>query len=339
MIRESPKQVFFNEDVRLSAKRGGFLFSESTTFAGSFIHHFGGIQFGSFAKILSLHMILVTGADGQLGHCFQLASLLYPEITFHFACRAALDITQATALRRYLVDHTPRWIINCAAYTAVDKAENEPLTAQKINVKGVHNLASACADLDIGLVHFSTDYVYHSRQNTPFTETDKTSPKGVYARTKRLGERAALLMHPSRTVIIRTSWVYSAFGNNFVNTMLRLGAERAELNVVADQIGSPTYAPDLAEAVIRMLTNPGNKMQGIYNFSNEGVASWYDFARAIMEISGLPCRVNPILSREYPTTAQRPPFSVMDKTKIKKAFGLEIPYWRDSLRKCIARRG
>ncbi|MDX1912994.1 MAG: NAD(P)-dependent oxidoreductase, partial [Saprospiraceae bacterium] len=194
-------------------------------------------------------MILVTGADGQLGQCFQLASLLYPQLSFHFAGRASLDITDATAVRRYLAAQAPEWIINCAAYTAVDKAESDVLTAQKINVKGVQHLAAACADLHIGLVHFSTDYVYHSRQNTPFTETDKTSPKGVYARTKRSGELAALRLHPAQTVIIRTSWVYSEFGNNFVKTMLRLGAERAELNVVTDQIGSPTYAPDLAEAV------------------------------------------------------------------------------------------
>jgi dTDP-4-dehydrorhamnose reductase len=283
--------------------------------------------------------ILVIGADGQLGQCFRPLAPMFPSTSFVFAGRKEADITRAAGLYRYLAVQRPDWVVNCAAYTAVDKAESEPALARKVNTSGVKNLAKACAELDLGLLHFSTDYVYHSQQSTPFSETDRCNPQGIYARTKLAGEKAALLLHPDRTIIIRTSWVYAEHGQNFVNTMLRLGAERAELGVVADQIGSPTYAPDLAEATLRMLhtskEEQRDRLQGIYNYSNEGVASWYDFARAIIDVSGLSCRVKPIKTSDYPTPARRPPFSVMDKTKIKQAFKLEIPYWRDSLQRCL----
>ncbi len=291
-------------------------------------------------------MILVTGANGQLGQCFRQASAHWPGQTLVFAGSQALDISDRRAVRVYFKsrqskeEHKLNWVVNCAAYTAVDKAESEPEKARKINVLGTKNLAEACAEWGIPLVHFSTDYVYHNRQNTPFVETDSVRPQGVYARTKLAGERAAFRAQPL-TMVIRTSWVYSVFGQNFVKTMLRLGGERNVLNVVADQIGSPTYAPDLAEAVLTIIQKvasgavPKESIAGIWNYSNEGVASWYDFAVAIFELEKIPCRVWPVSTKDYPTPALRPPFSVLDKSKIKAAFGLEIPHWRERLRRCL----
>ncbi|MBC7775112.1 MAG: dTDP-4-dehydrorhamnose reductase [Phycisphaerae bacterium] len=294
-------------------------------------------------------MILVTGANGQLGQCFRQAATHWPGQVFVFAGSQELDLSDRRAVRAFikswqslqsLQDDKLRWVINCAAYTAVDKAESEPEKARKVNVLGTQNLAEACAEFGIPLVHFSTDYVYHNRQNTPFLETDPVSPKGVYARTKLAGERAALRAHPL-SMIIRTSWVYSAFGQNFVKTMLRLGREHATLKVVADQIGSPTYAPDLADAVLSIIQKvesgevPKESIAGIWHYANEGVASWYDFAAAIFELEKIPCRAYPIATKDYPTPARRPPFSVLDKSKIKAAFGLEIPHWRESLQQCL----
>lgn len=289
-------------------------------------------------------MILVTGANGQLGQCFRSLAAQYPELSFHFAGQAELDISNLKAVQAFFRKNSIQWVINCAAYTAVDKAESEPESAHRINVKGVKNLALACAPAGVPLFHFSTDYVYHNRQNTPFQEGDPVSPKGVYARTKLAGERAALKAYPG-TMVIRTSWVYSEFGNNFVKTMLRLGPERTSLNVVADQIGCPTYAPDLAAAVLQIIQKVARKekntadLAGIWHFANEGVASWYDLAVAVFDLSGIGCKVNPISTAEYPTPASRPPFSVLDKRKIKAAFGLEIPYWRVSLAVCLKHIG
>jgi dTDP-4-dehydrorhamnose reductase len=285
-------------------------------------------------------MILVTGANGQLGQCFRQAAAERPDWAFHFAGSGDLDVRDRRAVHRFFQGREIDWVINCAAYTAVDKAESEPDKAKKINTLGAKNLAEACAGQGIPLVHFSTDYVYHNRQNTPFREDDPTRPKGVYARTKLAGERAALRICP-HTMVIRTAWVYSAFGQNFVKTMLRLGRERAALRVVADQIGSPTYAPDLAEAVLQIIEKiergelPLASVAGIWHYSNEGVASWYDFATAIFELEKIPCRVLPIRTSEYPTPARRPPFSVLDKGKIKAVFDLEIPHWRESLKRCL----
>jgi len=292
-------------------------------------------------------MILITGANGQLGQCFRKASAHWPGKSFVFEGSQALDISDRRAVRAYFKSRQSkeedklRWVINCAAYTAVDKAESEPEKARKINVLGTKNLAEACAENGIPFVHFSTDYVYHSRQNTPFQETDRVSPKGVYARTKLAGERAAFRAQPL-SMVIRSSWVYSAFGQNFVKTMLRLGRERSELKVVADQIGTPTYAPDLADAVLTIIQKVESgelekeSIAGIWHYSNEGVASWYDFAAAIFELGGIECHVHPIATKDFPTAARRPPFSVLDKSKIKAAFGIEIPHWRESLRRCLA---
>lgn len=283
-------------------------------------------------------MLLITGANGQVGQCFRQLAVQYPDIQFVFAGSSDLDITNRRSLGQFLQKNKVKWVINCAAYTAVDKAEHEPNQARKVNVTGAKNLADACALCDIPLIHLSTDYVYHSRQNTPFREEDPVSPKGVYARTKLAGDRAVLKAHPTGAMVIRTSWVYSAFGQNFARTMLRLGAERPVLSVVFDQIGTPTYAPDLAVAILAIIRKvemgevSRNAISGVWHYSNEGVTSWYDFAEAIFDLQKLPCRVRPIETREYPTPAKRPPFSVLNKAKIKAAFGLEIPHWRESLK-------
>ncbi len=230
--------------------------------------------------------------------------------------------------------------MNCAAYTAVDKAESEAEKAALINVTGVQHLARACARHGALLIHFSSDYVYHGNQGTAFSETDPVSPAGVYARTKLAGEKAALEILPG-TMIIRTSWVYAREGHNFVNTMLRLGRERGHVRVVADQIGTPTYAPDLATAVLEIIGQVENgikkpeELAGTWNYSSEGVASWYDFAHAIFETAGVQAVAEPIESSEYPTPAKRPPFSVLNKSRIRKQFGLHIPHWRDSLKVCL----
>jgi len=285
-------------------------------------------------------MILVTGANGQLGQCFRQLADQNPNVYFYFAGSSELDITNKRMVRKFFDQHPVSWCINCAAYTAVDQAQKEPAVARKINISGVKNLAEACAPQGIPLIHFSTDYVYHTKQNTPFKEDDPVSPKGIYARTKRSGERAALLANPN-TMVIRTSWVYSEFAHNFVKTMLRLGRERSNLNVVYDQIGTPTYAPDLAAAVLDIIRKaeteavPPYLLAGIWHYSNEGVTSWYDFAKAIFEIKNIPCAVQPIESKAYPTPAMRPHFSLMDKSKIRTAFGLQIPHWRESLLRCL----
>jgi dTDP-4-dehydrorhamnose reductase len=290
--------------------------------------------------------ILITGANGQLGQCFRQLVAQYPQWRFVFTGSAELDVADRRAVAAFFGSFPTAekigWCINCAAYTAVDKAEGEPGKAKKINVSGARNLAEACAAQAIPMVHLSTDYVYHNRQNTPFRESDPVSPKSVYARTKLAGDRAVLKANPLASVI-RTSWVYSEFGNNFVKTMLRLGAERPALNVVFDQIGTPTYAPDLAAAILTMIRKVENRevapelAAGIWHYSNEGVTSWYDFAKAIFEIKGMPCLVHPIETKDYPTPAQRPHFSLLNKAKIKSAFGLDIPHWRDSLVLCLRR--
>lgn len=287
--------------------------------------------------------ILVTGGKGQVGQCFQQMADEYALWRFHFVDLDEIDITRRKSvfeLIRSLRSLDMKWCINCAAYTAVDKAETEPAKARQINVTGAKNLADACAEAGIPMIHLSTDYVYHNRQNTPFLENDPVSPKSVYARTKLAGDLAVLKANP-KAMVVRTSWVYSPFGNNFVKTMLRLGAERPELKVVFDQIGTPTYAPDLASAILQIIGKIEAKeiqeaaLRGIWHYSNEGVTSWYDFAKAIFEIKNMGCRVLPIETKDFPTPALRPPFSVLNKGKIKACFGLEIPHWRESLIKCL----
>jgi dTDP-4-dehydrorhamnose reductase len=283
-------------------------------------------------------MILITGASGQLGQCFQQLALRYPQWSFIYTDAPELDITDAGAVDAFFKQHKPTWCINCAAYTAVDKAETDQALAAKINVTGARHLANAAHKYGARMVHFSTDYVYHNRQNTPFKEGDTESPKGVYARTKLQGDRAVLKASPE-AMVIRTSWVYAPVGHNFVKTMMRLGKERPSLSVVFDQIGTPTYAPDLATAVLNIMTQveaePTQNIGGVWHYSNEGVTSWYDFACAVFELTGINCKVLPIETSAYPTPARRPPFSVLNKGKIKAAFNLDIPHWRDSLKDCL----
>lgn len=287
--------------------------------------------------------ILLTGANGQLGQCFRQLAAGYPQWQFIFVDIGELDITDRRAVFAFFKKHPVQWCINCAAYAQVDKAESEPALARKVNVDGARNLAAACAWLGVPIIHFSTDYVYHNRQNAPFREDDPVSPKAVYARTKLAGDRAVLKANPLG-MVIRTSWLYSLYGNNFLVTMLRLGAQRPSVGVVFDQVGTPTYAPDLAGAVLQIIQKVENgeveraAVAGVWHYSNEGVTSWYDFAKAIFDIKNLPCRVNPIESKDFPTPVERPPYSVLNKAKIKAVFGLEIPWWRESLERCLGLR-
>lgn len=279
--------------------------------------------------------ILLTGANGQIGRELQEAVINYPDFEMIAADRALLDITEENAVKAYFDDYQIDICINCAAYTAVDKAEENSEQAYLINKTAVGHLASICKERNIQLIHFSTDYVYHNDQNHPFKEEDETAPKSVYATSKLEGEQLAFAKYPE-CMVIRTSWVYSYYGHNFVKTMLRLGAERNHLSVVFDQIGTPTYAYDIAHAVLQILSK-GQGIAGLYHYSNEGVTSWYDFAVAIFEINELSCKVTPIESKDYPTPAKRPPFSVLNKEKIKTAFQLDIPHWRLSLQHCLER--
>lgn len=269
--------------------------------------------------------ILVTGAKGQLGT--ELQNLLSNAV---FADVEDLDITDEFAVKAYIEDHGITTIVNCAAYTAVDKAEDDTTTAYKVNVIGTENLAKTGCKI----VHISTDYVFDGKGYQPYHPNDETNPVSVYGKTKRAGEEA-VINNAKVAVVIRTAWLYSAYGNNFVKTMRRLGAEKESLNVVADQIGSPTFARDLAQAIVAILPQMNESNKGIYHYTNEGVCSWYDFATEIMNLSSLKCKVNPIPSSAYPTKATRPFYSVLSKEKIKSVFNIEIPHWKESLVQCL----
>lgn len=271
-------------------------------------------------------MYLVTGANGQLGN--ELRLLLKDNALY--VDKDQLDITDAEAVKGFVSANRFDAIINCAAYTAVDKAEADEKLAGDINARGPENLAKT----GIPLIHISTDYVFDGTNCRPYVETDAANPQSVYGHTKLAGEQA-VLENASAAVIIRTAWLYSEFGNNFVKTMRRLGAEKAQLNVVFDQVGTPTYAADLAAAVVHILPRLRPGMKEIFHFSNEGVCSWYDFAVEIMKLSGLDCRINPIESKDYPTPARRPFYSVLNKTKIKQTFNIEINHWKESLQSCL----
>lgn len=278
--------------------------------------------------------ILVTGAAGQLGN--ELHNVLEqnkPGITLYTDIHD-LDLTDAAAVRKYIVDNEISHIVNCAAFTAVDKAEQEQAICAKVNTDAVKNIAEVAADYGVKVIQISTDYVFDGTAHLPYRESDKVNPISTYGTTKRKGEMVLLSMSPD-AVIIRTAWLYSPYGNNFVKTMLRLGAERSELGVVCDQIGTPTYARDLAEAIYAILT-ARQWVPGIYHFSDEGACSWYDFTKAIHRIAGITgCNVKPIMTDDYPTAAARPPYSVLDKTRIKKTYGITIPHWEESLQNCI----
>lgn len=283
--------------------------------------------------------ILVTGSDGQLGNELKVLAPAYPACEFIFTDVAELDITRERETAILVGSQKPAVIINCAAYTAVDKAEQEDNLAFLINSTAVGNLARAASQHDALLVHISTDYVFDGKGFKPYVEDDPTNPISLYARSKHAGEQQ-VHSFAKKAMIIRTSWLYSEFGNNFVKTMMKYGKERGQLNVVFDQTGTPTYARDLAKTILDIvIKQPGLDGVEIFHYSNEGVTSWYDFAKAIMEISGISCAINPIETKDYPLPASRPFFSVFNKSKIKQRFQVEIPYWKDSLRECIARLG
>lgn len=278
--------------------------------------------------------ILVTGANGQLGSELRKIGFTALDEVF-FTDVAELDITSYEAVAKFVEEHDIDTIINCAAYTAVDKAEDEPELAAKINTEAVANLAKVANKQDCLLIHVSTDYVFNGMGEEPYTEKNNPCPVSVYGKTKLAGEEA-IKKSGCLHIIIRTAWLYSTFGNNFVKTILRLAGERPELTVVSDQVGSPTYAEDLARAIVTIMEDDNRGMcEGIYHFSDEGVCSWYDFACEIVRISGLPCQVKPVTTAEYPTKTRRPAYSVLDKTKIKQTFGVSVPHWQESLAACM----
>ena len=278
--------------------------------------------------------ILITGANGQLGNEMRVLSEENKEYTYFFTDVAELDICNGQAVMDFVKANHIQVIVNCAAYTAVDKAEENIEFCTKLNADAVGYLAKAAEANQAEFIQISTDYVFDGTAHTPYRETEPTCPNSVYGSTKLAGEQNALTLC-SRAMVIRTAWLYSTFGNNFIKTMIRLGKERDSLGVIFDQIGTPTYARDLARAIyaaIRQGVTPG-----VYHFSNEGVCSWYDFTKAIHRLAGIKdCKVNPLHTEEYPTPAKRPHYSVLDKTKIKNTYHIEIPYWMDSLQSCIA---
>ncbi|RCH56578.1 dTDP-4-dehydrorhamnose reductase [Mucilaginibacter hurinus] len=279
--------------------------------------------------------VVIFGASGQLGHCFKQVAENEGITSIYFPPESEADILNPEALARVFNQYQPFYVVNCAAYTAVDKAEDDIELAEKINRTGAANLAKVCAEYGSVLIHVSTDFVFEGNNPIPRKEDDVAQPINVYGQTKLDGEKdiAALL---EKYFILRTSWLYSEYGNNFVKTMLKLGSEREELKIIADQIGTPTYGIDLAYAIMQIV-NTENTCYGIYHYSNEGVASWYDFAHAIFELSDTHVKVLPIPTSDYKTRAIRPAYSVMDKGKIKSTLGIEIPHWRDSLHICINR--
>ena len=282
--------------------------------------------------------ILVTGSNGQLGSEIKDLEANFTNFNFFFMDLPELDICNSSQLNIFVNDNNINTVINCAAYTAVDKAEEDAEIAEQVNSMGVSNLVKALQTVNGKLIHISTDYVFDGNHFLPYKESDSVSPIGVYGETKRAGE-LSVLNSDIDSIVIRTSWLYSSYGNNFVKTMLRLGSEKENLGVIFDQIGTPTYARDLAKTCLEILTGVNalkiSKNENLYHYSNEGVASWYDFAISIMELGGVNCKVKPIQTKDYPTLAKRPQYSVLNTSKIKTDFKIEIPYWRDSLKDCI----
>ena len=277
--------------------------------------------------------ILITGANGQLGNEMRVLSAENPEYTYFFTDVAELDICDAKAILDFVKTNQINVIVNCAAYTAVDKAEENVELCTNLNADAVGYLAKAAEANEAEFIQISTDYVFDGTAHIPYQETEPTCPNSVYGNTKLVGEQNALTFC-TRSMVIRTAWLYSTFGNNFVKTMIRLGKERESLGVIFYQVGTPTYARDLARAIFAAIRQ--GVVPGVYHFSNEGVCSWYDFTKAIHRLAGITtCCVKPLHTEEYPTPAKRPHYSVLDKTKIKNMYGIEIPYWEDSLKECI----
>ncbi|WP_418179802.1 dTDP-4-dehydrorhamnose reductase [Aliarcobacter lanthieri] len=286
----------------------------------------------------NFYNILVTGSNGQVGSEIKELAKDY-SYSFFFTTRDDIDITSKDDIRNFCQINNINVIINCAAYTAVDKAENDELNSDLVNRKAVKKLALISKELNIKLIHISTDYVFDGRNFKPYCEEYQTNPQSVYGKTKLDGEKELVNINPKDSIIIRTSWVYSFYGNNFVKTMLRLGGEKKELGVIFDQIGTPTYAKDLAFTILNIIPKIQNEKVEIYNYSNEGVLSWYDFAKEIIKMAKIDCKINPIETFQYPTPAKRPHFSLLNKNKIKSTFNIEIPYWKDGLNDCLKRLG
>jgi len=282
--------------------------------------------------------ILVTGAKGQLGSEIKELSS-YSDATFFFTDADALDITDKKAIESFIEINQIDVIINCAAYTAVDKAEENEDLADKVNQQAVKYLAEVSKERDIKFIHVSTDYVFDGKNYKPYIEDDVTNPPSVYGKTKLDGEKALFKVAAKNSIIIRTSWVYSSFGANFVKTMLKYGKERDELRVIYDQVGTPTYARDLAKAILDIIPQLDNEKPEVYHYSNEGVLSWYDFAKEIMKMAKIKCNIVPIETYEYPLPAPRPHYSLLNKSKIKKTFNITIPFWKDSLSECLIKMG
>jgi dTDP-4-dehydrorhamnose reductase len=282
--------------------------------------------------------ILVTGGNGQLGSEVQELSKGSND-NFFFTDVNELDITNIDAIKAFVEANQIDTIINCAAYTAVDRAESDVELANNVNHLATKYLAEVSKTNSIALVHVSTDYVFDGKNYRPYLESDPTSPNGVYGQTKLDGEKAMIAINPKNSLIIRTAWVYSSFGANFVKTMLKLGKDRDQLTVIYDQVGSPTYARDLAQAILDILPQLKSKNVEIYNYSNEGVLSWYDFAKEIMKMAKIECNISPIETKDYPTPASRPHYSLLNKAKIKAKFNINIPYWKDSLDSCLKELG
>jgi dTDP-4-dehydrorhamnose reductase len=286
---------------------------------------------------MTTEKILITGSNGQLGS--ELNTLASSLVGFNFLFHDVdtLDITDLKSLTGFFKEHKPGYIINCAAYTAVDKAETDIEKAYLINDNALENLAKVAIQFNARIIHISTDYVFDGINHRPYIETDLTNPASVYGKSKLAGEKH--LENLTNAIIIRTAWLYSSFGNNFVKTVIRLGKERQELRMICDQVGTPTYAADLANAIVQILKKSvGHQdgfVPGIYHYSDEGACSWYDFASEIISQSNLSCKVSPIGTKDYPTPAKRPPYSVFNKSKIKETFGIEIPWWKDSLKVCL----
>jgi dTDP-4-dehydrorhamnose reductase len=279
--------------------------------------------------------ILITGSNGQLGSEIRKESALFPFFNFIFTDIPELDITAPRLLEQFFSAQNIDVLINCAGYTAVDRAEDEPDMARLINHKAVENLVQVCKKFDIYLIHISTDYVFDGKNSRPYREDDKPDPASSYGKSKLAGEEA-LMSCLENGMIIRTSWLYSSFGNNFVKTILKKGTEKGELNVVSDQVGCPTYARDLAVIILAIIPKAisAHKFE-IYHYSGEGECSWYEFAKAAIELANIPCQIYPVTSDKYPQRAPRPLYSVFDKTKIKNEFGITIPHWRESLKECV----
>jgi dTDP-4-dehydrorhamnose reductase len=306
---------------------------------GGVLHEETGGKAVQFEYELYVKRILVTGANGQLGNEMRLLADKYKEFTFDFTDIAELDLCNAEVVLDYCTRTHPSYIINCAAYTAVDKAEDDSELCYKVNRDAVDNIAKAAKAIGAKVLHVSTDYVFDGTNHSPYVESDPVCPVSVYGKTKLEGEQVLMAACPE-SVILRTSWLYSTFGNNFVKTMIKFGKEREKLTVIFDQVGTPTYAGDLAAALMQIVVSSekGSFTPGIYHYSNEGVCSWYDFTISIHKIAGITtCQVLPIETKDYPTKAARPAYSVLNKSKIKAVYGITIPHWETSLAACIAK--